>query len=135
MAREQILVVEDNPINMELVCDILLAKGFVVYEATTGREALQMARDFKPNLIVMDLRLPDVDGLEVTREIKSDARTKDTVVVALTAHAMRRDELMAYEAGCSAYMAKPIDTREFARLIGRLLSEEESGRMENRSAC
>lgn len=135
MARGQILVVEDNPINMELVCDILLARGYIVYEATTGLESLQMARDFHPDLIVMDLRLPDVDGLEITREIKSDAVIKNTIVVALTAHAMKRDELMAYEAGCDAYMAKPIDTREFASLIERLLATEGDCQVENRNAC
>lgn len=135
MAREKILVVEDNPLNMELICDILLARDYLVYEATTGHEALEMAGNFQPDLVVMDLRLPGLDGLAATRKLKEDERTKDTIVVALTAHAMKRDELMAYEAGCSAYMAKPIDTREFARLVDRLLADRGAGQMENRNAC
>ncbi len=121
MAGERILVVEDNPLNMELVTDVLQVRGYSVIEATSGKQALEMVREHRPSLILMDVQLPGLDGLSVTRMLKSDPSTSDIIVVAVTVHAMRGDEAKVYEAGCSAYLPKPIDTRELPRVISRFL--------------
>lgn len=123
MAGEKILVVEDNPLNMELVVDILEVRGYEVCKAGSGQEALAVIKDCKPDLILMDVQLPGIDGLSLTRILKSDPSTRDILVVALTAHAMREDELKAYDAGCSAYVSKPFHLQEFSQMISRLLQE------------
>ncbi|MHB0915165.1 MAG: response regulator [Thermoleophilia bacterium] len=112
-ATGRILVVEDNPMNLELVTDLLEAHGFEVFQAQNGADALRVAAELVPDLILMDIQLPGMDGLEVTRQLKNNERTSGINVVALTAHAMRGDEERALEAGCSGYIAKPIDTRKF----------------------
>ncbi len=112
-----ILVVEDNPLNMELVCDILEVNGYVVYQASAAHEGIKIAKENIPHLILMDIQLPGMDGLSATQILKDDITTKDIPVVALTAHAMKGDEQKALEAGCSGYITKPIDTREFPRLV------------------
>ncbi len=112
-----ILVVEDNEMNLELVTDILKAEGYTVIQAQSGSEALEMAKTERPDLILMDIQLPEMDGLEVTRLLKKDDSTKNIIVIALTAHAMRGDEAKARDAGCSGYIAKPINTREFVKVI------------------
>lgn len=117
MNKKKILVVEDNPMNMELASDILEAQGYEVLQASAGRQALEIARNQRPDLILMDIRLPELDGLEITRLLKADESTRDIVVVALTAHAMRGDEERAQAAGCSGYIPKPINTREFIKVI------------------
>jgi two-component system cell cycle response regulator DivK len=117
MSDKKILVVEDNPMNLELVSDILEANGYQVIQAQEGRQALEMARAERPGLILMDIQLPEMDGLEVTRLLKSDPDTSGIVVVAITAHAMRGDEERVREAGCSGYIAKPINTRDFVNVI------------------
>lgn len=120
--RKTVLVVEDNKMNLELVTDILEARGYDVIQATSGNEALEIANSEQPDLILMDIQLPEMDGLEVTRHLKKNTSTKDIEVIALTAYAMRGDEAKAREAGCSSYIAKPINTREFARLIDSYLA-------------
>jgi len=120
----KILVVEDNEMNLELVSDILVAHGYIVIQASAGKEALQIARDQQPDLILMDIQLPEMDGLEVTRLLKESKDTRSIKVVALTAHAMRGDEEKAREAGCSGYIAKPINTREFASVVAGFLQDK-----------
>jgi two-component system, cell cycle response regulator DivK len=117
MDTAKILVVEDNPLNMELVCDILEANGYAVYQASAAQEGIKIARESIPHLILMDIQLPGMDGLAATQILKDDTTTKDIPVVALTAHAMKGDEQKALEAGCSGYITKPIDTREFPKLV------------------
>lgn len=106
-----ILVVEDNPMNMELVADVLEASGYQVQCVAGASEAMEVLKGIVPGLILMDIQLPELDGLELTRTLKKDPRTKDIVVVALTAHAMKGDRERILEAGCSGYITKPIDTR------------------------
>jgi len=121
MGTKKILVVEDNPMNLELVADILEAQGYEVVQAKEGYEALRIASEERPDLILMDIQLPELDGLEVTRRLKSNESTRDINIVALTAYAMRGDEERVREAGCSGYIAKPINTREFVKVIAAYL--------------
>ena len=114
---KKILIVEDNEMNLELVTDILKAEGYSVIQAQSGNEALEMANSEQPDLILMDIQLPEMDGLEVTRLLKENESTRNIIVIALTAHAMRGDEDKAMDAGCSGYIAKPINTREFVKVI------------------
>jgi len=116
-------VVEDNLMNLELVSDVLEAHGYQVLQADTGQKALEIADRDQPDLVLMDIQLPEMDGLEVTRLLKKNERTSHISVIALTAHAMRGDEERAREAGCSGYIAKPINTREFASVIAGYLGK------------
>jgi CheY-like chemotaxis protein len=125
-AREErvmgtILIVEDNPMNMELARDVLEAHGYRVRGTASATEALEVLRETLPDLILMDVQLPGLDGLELTRSLKQDPRTRDIIVVALTAHAMKGDRERILEAGCSGYIAKPIDTRALCREVARHL--------------
>jgi len=128
MSEVRILVVEDNLMNLELVSDVLEAHGFRVLQADTGRKALEIATRELPDLVLMDIQLPEMDGLEVTRRLKQDEITRNIIVIALTAHAMRGDEEKAREAGCSGYIAKPINTREFAGMIEEFLADSQGNR-------
>lgn len=121
MAGERILLVEDNPVNRRLAQFLLKSQGYIVYEAITGEEALELARTHRPDLILMDLQLPGLDGFQATRILKADAITKDIPVVAMTAYAMKGDEERALEAGCDGYITKPIDTKVFPQLIAQFL--------------
>ena len=116
-----ILVVEDNPANLKLVREILKGRGYRVLEAASGEEALDALKFIHPDLILMDIQLPGMDGLAVTRRLKGDPATRDIPTIALTAHAMRRDEERVLEAGCSGYIPKPIDTADFPRQIAEYL--------------
>jgi CheY-like chemotaxis protein len=120
--KKQILVVEDNPLNMELVTDLLEVAGFVVRQACNADDALRLARQATPDLILMDLSLPGLDGLAITRTLRSEPATRCLPIIALTAHAMRGDEELALQAGCDAYMSKPIDTRVFARRVATFIT-------------
>lgn len=121
MAGERILLVEDNPANMKLLSFVLASHGYDVRKATNAEAALTALAHELPRMILMDLQLPGMDGLTLTRQIKSDARTRDIVVVAVTAYAMKGDEQKAREAGCDGYIAKPIDTRGLPALVARYL--------------
>ncbi|OLC53811.1 MAG: hypothetical protein AUH92_05195 [Acidobacteria bacterium 13_1_40CM_4_69_4] len=116
-----ILVVEDNPINMKLVRDILKANGYRVAESTTGEEALDALKFIHPNLILMDIQLPGMDGLRAARLLRDNPETRDIPVIALTAHVMKGDEIRAKEAGCDGYIPKPIEPGEFPRQIAAFL--------------
>jgi len=115
----KILVIEDNALNLELATDILEANGHVVYQARTAEEGLRLAKGASPDVILMDLSLPGMDGLVATKALKADPATRHLPVIALTAHAMRGDEQGALDAGCDGYLSKPIDTATFpARVAG-----------------
>src|SRR5579863_7767531 len=114
---KRILVVEDNELNMKLLNDVLEAHGYDVLTTGEGAVAFVWARQYRPDLILMDLQLPDMSGLEVTRQLKADADTASIPIVAVTAFAMAGDEKKALEHGCDAYVAKPINLRNFLDLI------------------
>ena len=117
MPGEPILVVDDNPMNLKLTRILLTGEGYQVRVARDSREALEALETFHPRLILMDLQLPGVDGLQLTRQLKSDPATRDVPILALTACAMRGDEQRAYQAGCDGYISKPIDTRRMPEVI------------------
>ena len=118
-SANKILVIEDNALSLELVTDILEAHGHVVCQARTAEEGLRLAKAVPPDVILMDLSLPGMDGLAATKTLKADPVTRHLPVIALTAHAMRGDEQGALDAGCDGYLSKPIDTATFpARVEG-----------------
>ena len=119
--RDLILVVEDNPVNLKLVRDLLASQGYRVAESRTGEGALEAVKFVRPRLILMDLQLPGMDGLEASRRLQADARTRDIPVVALTARTLPGDEERARQAGCVGYIPKPIDVLEFPRRIAAFL--------------
>jgi CheY-like chemotaxis protein len=122
MNNARILVVEDTPANLELVTDLLEIAGYHVLTATAAESGLELARRERPDLILMDVGLPGMDGLEAARRLRDDPATVDIPGVALTARAMRGDEALARAAGCRAYLSKPIDTRNFVRRVAELLA-------------
>jgi CheY-like chemotaxis protein len=124
MAAEPILIVDDNPTNLKLVRVLLTVEGYDVREAADAAEALAVLATFRPRLILMDLQLPGVDGLQLTRRLKANSATRDIVIVALTAYAMKGDEQKAREAGCDGYIAKPIDTRTLPHALAGYLGRD-----------
>jgi len=120
-----VLIVDDTPVNLKLVRVLLSRQGFEVRTASTAEEALEMAPNFRPRLVLADIQLPGMDGLEMTRRLKAAPETHDTVVLALTAFAMKGDEEKAFAAGCDGYITKPIDTRTFPALIRQYLSKSD----------
>lgn len=127
MSPARILVVEDNPLNMELAVDLLELRGHEVFSAATGQEALEISCREKPDLILMDVQLPGMDGLAVTKKLKENPETSGIPVVALTAHAMKGDEERMLSHGCAGYIPKPIDTREFPRAVEEFIAKIEKG--------
>lgn len=124
MAAETLLVVDDNPANLKLVQVLLQCEGYEIKTAPNAEYALALLQTFRPPLILMDLQLPGMDGLTFTRQLKTDPKTKDIKVVALTAYAMKGDEEKARAAGCDAYVTKPIDTRRLPVLVAEMLKGE-----------
>ncbi len=116
-----ILIVDDNPTNLKLARLVLEADGFQVRVATDAEEALACMESNPPDLILMDLQLPGIDGLELTRRIKADPTHAQRPILALTAYAMKGDEDRARAAGCDGYLTKPIDTRSLARTVADCL--------------
>jgi CheY-like chemotaxis protein len=121
VAGEPILIVDDNAVNLRLARLLLSGEGYDVRTAGNAEEALAILGEFKARLILMDLQMPGMDGLELTRRLKADAATRDITILALTAYAMKGDEERARAAGCDGYVPKPIDTRALPELIARLL--------------
>lgn len=121
MAGQKILIIEDNPMNMELATDLLEASGYVVIQAGVPGEGIELSRVESPDLILMDISLPGMDGLEATGILKQDSGTRDIPVIAMTAHAMKGDKEKALAAGCAGYITKPIDTREFPKIVARFI--------------
>jgi two-component system, cell cycle response regulator DivK len=122
---KRILVVEDNELNLKLLNDVLEAHGYDVLTTGEGAVAVAWARQYHPDLILMDLQLPDMSGLEVTRQLKAGADTFSIPIVAVTAFAMAGDEKKALDHGCDAYVAKPINLRNFLDLIARYVGAPE----------
>ena len=117
-----VLIVEDNELNMKLFHDLLEAHGYNILQTKEGVEALHLAREHHPDLILMDIQLPEVSGLEVTKWIKEDENLKSIPVIAITAFAMKGDEEKIREGGCEAYIAKPISVTNFLETVQRFLS-------------
>lgn len=119
---KKILVIEDNPLNLELATDLLEAAGFAVLAASDAEEGIQIARTAVPDLILMDVGLPGMDGLAAAQALKQDPQTRSVPIVALTAHAMKGDEAKALAVGCAGYLTKPIDTRTFTKTISAFMT-------------
>lgn len=122
MAGEHILIVDDNPTNLKLVAYLMKANGYQVSTAMDAEAALARIQDQRPALILMDVQLPGIDGLELTRRLKADPVTRDIIIVAVTAYAMKGDLAKAVAAGCDDYVTKPIDTRALPGTISHHLS-------------
>lgn len=118
---QTILVVEDNDRNRRLLKILLKSRGYEVIEASTGKEAMDYLDSHNPDLILMDIQLPYVDGLDLTKQIKSNHKTKDIPIIAVTAYAMKGDKERILESGCDAYVSKPINTQELPNLIEDIL--------------
>ena len=117
MTGAQVLVVEDNEKNMKLFRDVLEASGYRLLEATTGEQAMELAVEQQPNLVLMDIQLPDIDGVDALGRLRADARTASIPVVALTAQAMHGDRERFLDAGFDAYISKPVDIVEFVKTV------------------
>lgn len=117
MSTASILVVEDNNANSELARDLLEVAGYTVIDAETGGEGIAMAREHRPDLILMDIGLPDMDGLEAVARLRQDDATSTIPIVATTSHAMKDDEKRILQGGCDGYIPKPIDTRTFVSSV------------------
>lgn len=117
MEHKTILVIEDNELNMKLVKILLEFEKYTVVAAENAEKGIRLAHDHHPDLILMDIQLPGMDGIQATRHIKNDPDLKNIPVIALTSFAMRGDEDRALDAGCSGYITKPINTRKFTRMI------------------
>jgi len=121
MSSAEILIVDDNPVNLKLAYLLLVGEGYNVRTATDAEEALKVLQEFSPRLILMDIQLPGMDGLELTRRLKADPATQDITILGLTAYAMKGDEEKILAAGCDGYVAKPIDTRTLPGVISHYL--------------
>lgn len=124
MAGEPILIVDDNPVNLKLVRVLLDGEGYNVRTATDAEEALEVLRAFHPRLILMDIQLPGMDGLELTQHLKSLPATKDIIILAITAYAMKGDDQKMLDSGCDGYIAKPVDTRTLPQVVKEYLAAD-----------
>lgn len=124
VSEKSVLVVEDNELNMRLFCDLLESFGFKTFQCRDGAKVVEIARQERPDLIIMDIQLPEVSGLDITRWLKDDPELRDIPVLAVTAFAMRNDERRVREAGCEAYLSKPIQMLPFIRTVESLMPED-----------
>ena len=122
MTSPMILIVEDNPLNVELATDLLEAGGFRIQATRTAEDGIRLAHEIMPDLVLMDISLPGMDGLCATKTLKADPATRHLIVIGLTAHAMKGDEGTALDAGFDGYLTKPIDTRAFVPRIKEFLA-------------
>ena len=120
---KMILIVEDDPKNLTLLRDLLQVSGYSTIEATDGKQGVELSRSKKPDLILMDIIMPVMDGLKATRIIKADAVTRNIPIFALTSYAMNGDAERVLEAGCDGYLSKPFDIRELLKQVAKYLSE------------
>jgi len=118
---KSVLIVEDNELNMKLFNDLLQANGYKTLQTKDGREAVDIARANRPDLILMDIQLPEISGLEITRILKDDPDLRSIPVIAVTAFAMKGDEEKIREGGCEGYIAKPISVANFLQTVARFL--------------
>ena len=126
MGDKSILVIEDNELNMKLVKGLIKIGKYHMLEAGDAESGIQIIREQRPDLVLMDLQLPGMDGLSATKVIKKDPTLKDIPIVALTSYAMQGDEERALEAGCTGYIAKPIDTRKFLETISKFFNDDKN---------
>ena len=122
--QKKILIVEDNDLNLKLFRDLLGANGYDTVETKEGYEAINLARNLRPDLILMDIQLPEISGLEVTKRIKADPDIRHIPIIAVTAFAMKDDEEKILRAGCEAYISKPISIADFLAAIRQFLGSE-----------
>jgi two-component system cell cycle response regulator DivK len=115
--EKSILIIEDNPSNLKLAKICLEKVGYNILTSATAEEGLELLRNQKPDMILMDLQLPQMDGLQLTSLLKKNPQTKDIIIIALTAYAMEGDELKALSSGCDGYISKPFDTRTLATTV------------------
>jgi len=123
VAADKILIIDDNPINLKLVKLILFKNGYEVFTASDAENALKLLENLRPRLILMDIQLPGIDGLQLTKKLKSDPKYKNTIIVAVTAYAMKGDERKALLAGCNGYISKPINVHTFPDTIADYLAK------------
>ena len=123
VACKTVLIVEDNELNMKLFHDLLDAHGYATIQTRSGMDALGLAREHKPDLILMDIQLPEVSGLEVTKWLKDDDHLRSIPVVAVTAFAMKGDEERIRQGGCEAYISKPISIGTFIETVRRFIGD------------
>ncbi len=123
--NKTVLIVEDNELNMKLFRDLLEVHDIATVETSDGNTVLDLAREHKPDLILMDIQLPEVSGLDVTKWLKADEELKGIPVIAVTAFAMKGDEQKILEGGCEGYISKPISVSEFMDVIDQFLGKEE----------
>jgi len=116
-----ILIVDDDPKNRKLARDLLMVSGYTTIEATDGEQGVELAKVRKPDLILMDIMMPKMDGLEATRILKADATTRNIPILALSSQAMKGDKDRILEAGCNGYLAKPIDIQELLKEVAQYL--------------
>ncbi len=128
--KEKILIIEDNSQNVRLLKMALRAKGYTLLEAADGEEALDMAINNKPDLIIMDIQLPKVNGVEVTKKLRQMSDFKQTPIIAVTAYAMKGDEEKIMKAGCDAYLSKPINTRQLPEIVAKMLLQRQKDSIE-----
>ena len=118
-----VMIVEDNELNMKLFRDLLVANGYETVQTRNGLEAVDLARAHKPDLILMDIQLPEISGLDVTRQLKADPELFKIPIVAVTAFAMKGDEERIRQGGCEAYISKPISVTRFMEVIRSFLDD------------
>jgi len=127
MPNEPILVVDDNPLNLKLARLLLSMEGYQVRTAETAAAAVTVLETFHPRMILMDVQLPGIDGLELTQWLRADSSFDDVIILAVTAFAMAADEQRAKEAGCDGFVSKPLDTRSLPELVRTYLEKERRG--------
>ncbi|MEA4909354.1 MAG: response regulator [Chloroflexi bacterium] len=123
MEKRTVLVVEDNPDNLDLIRYLMETAGYQVYTAEDGRQALEQAQQRRPDFMLLDLTIPEIDGWDLARQLKAGADTAHIFIIALTGHAMPGDRKRALESGCDAYVTKPLDTPNFVHQVETLLSK------------
>ena len=123
---KKILIIEDNPLNRELMMTVLKARGYELEALEDARGAVDKIKEFKPDLLLLDIMLPGIDGLTLTGDIRNDPETEDLKIIAVTAYAMRGDRERIIEAGCDGYISKPVDTRKLPGQIEEYLSGGEA---------
>lgn len=124
MKDKKVLIVEDNELNMKLFHDLLEAHGVITIETSDGREVMDLVREHNPDLILMDIQLPEISGLDVTKMLKADDELKGIPVIAVTAFAMKGDEQKIREGGCEDYISKPISVTHFLDVIRKYIGQE-----------